>query len=297
MRSDVDTLADELSDIRRQLVSAAEQAERAHERVHEARLILERELQSHRDAEDLAEQLRARVERLEADLERMKEAEVASRPAERGPSPFDSAASRARSAWSAFEKPSGASEPERKPPPAEAPKAGGKAWDAFQRKGAAFTSPRSEDRDEEHRASPWTPRAPSIKEQDVGVPEKTFVRERAAPAPKAPEPSRGFGERPRERTPEARASKPPPSAKASPAVAFDGPNVLDALEVDPHLSPGQRETLRGIYVRFAPAVRRGETRLASGTTVDEILEKDQNLKRGQKEAIRTMYDTFRRKAR
>jgi hypothetical protein len=75
------------------------------------------------------------------------------------------------------------------------------------------------------------------------------------------------------------------------------PGVLDALETDRELTKGQKETLRGVYCRFAPSVGLCEQKLAEGTTVGEILDKDVNLRRGQVEALRAIYQSYHRKGR
>jgi hypothetical protein len=68
---------------------------------------------------------------------------------------------------------------------------------------------------------------------------------------------------------------------------------MDALARDADLTPGQRETLRVVYVRFCPDARANPAAtLPEGATVGDVLETDPNLQHGQREALRTMYDSF-----
>jgi hypothetical protein len=88
---------------------------------------------------------------------------------------------------------------------------------------------------------------------------------------------------------------PPPARAPTPRQPFNtsAPTLIDALERDPTITPGQRETLRMIYLRFFPdAVPNPEMTVAAGTTVDDVLETDPNLQHGQREALRTMYNSF-----
>lgn len=102
-------------------------------------------------------------------------------------------------------------------------------------------------------------------------------------------------------SPAPQASPPPPKvAVTRPPFNALAPTVMDALERDGTITPGQRETLRMIYVRFFPdAAPNPAVTLAEGTTVGDVLETDPNLQHGQREALRTMYNSFgvhRRKA-
>lgn len=82
-------------------------------------------------------------------------------------------------------------------------------------------------------------------------------------------------------------------ADVVPARAAGGPNLLDALARDPTLNQGQRETLRLIYVRFAPQVTTGpgDDPLDLGV----VLEQDPNLNEGQRETLRLVYRRFKRR--
>lgn len=84
----------------------------------------------------------------------------------------------------------------------------------------------------------------------------------------------------------------PADSKPRPALA-DVPNLLDALARDPSLNPGQRETLRLIYVRFAPQAIPG----AGSEPLDlgVVLEQDPNLNEGQRETLRLVYRRFKRR--
>jgi len=77
-----------------------------------------------------------------------------------------------------------------------------------------------------------------------------------------------------------------------------GLTVLDALDADPTLDPGQRETIRAMYGRFAPKVTKSQDVPAEQPLrVRDVLDQDSNLNRGQREAIRAIYDQFVRKLR
>lgn len=92
------------------------------------------------------------------------------------------------------------------------------------------------------------------------------------------------------------AERPPVLEPAPTAAASIGPTLLDVLEMDPRLNPGQRETIRVVYSRFAPKVGRcAPEALNMDLSVLDALERDPNLNRGQRETIRTMYTQFARK--
>lgn len=135
--------------------------------------------------------------------------------------------------------------------------------------------------------SPEPGPGPAARPSAPSMPPTPRVAEVAAPAA-APEP-------------EPKPKEPPPRVAAARAP-FDtsAPTVLDALERDATITPGQRETLRMIYVRFFPdAAPNPASTLPEGATVGDVLETDPNLQHGQREALRTMYHSFgahRRKA-
>jgi hypothetical protein len=64
---------------------------------------------------------------------------------------------------------------------------------------------------------------------------------------------------------------------------------MDVLDSDPTLNVGYRETIRTIYARFAPAVKKAASvEIAAGLTVKDVLDSDPNLNRGQRETIRAV---------
>lgn len=97
------------------------------------------------------------------------------------------------------------------------------------------------------------------------------------------------------------ASRPSPAPAPGPAItepaprprpAAGGVNVLDALARDASLNQGQRETLRLIYVRFAPQVTAGPG--TEPLDLGQVIEQDANLNEGQKETLRLVYRRFKR---
>jgi hypothetical protein len=69
--------------------------------------------------------------------------------------------------------------------------------------------------------------------------------------------------------------------------------LLQALERDPRLTQGQKETVGSVYRRFvASALLPTRPSTEHHLTVQQVLDIDPRLTRGQREALRTMLSSF-----
>jgi len=146
----------------------------------------------------------------------------------------------------------------------------------------AFGAPRREDKPAEAKkreSSPSIAPAPAARKTSPPV----------APA-KSKEPAPAAPIKKKEPAPAAPAKK-KESAPRVPVPGAEGVCVLDVLDTDPHLNPGQRETIRMIYSRFATNVpKKAPGSFPATLTVGDVLDTDPHINRGQKETIRTIYD-------
>jgi hypothetical protein len=142
---------------------------------------------------------------------------------------------------------------------------------------------------------PWMRRkADTLPPSSAAVPSPAAeVPAREAPARETPAREAPAREAAARETPARAAAEPSRPARAErPAVpAGAGPTVLDALETDPILNAGQRETIRTVYARFAPRATTS-AHGKPGLTVREVLDGDPYLNRGQVETILMLYDRF-----
>lgn len=127
---------------------------------------------------------------------------------------------------------------------------------------------------------PEPPKAPAVKPEP---PKAIAVEPESQKAVVKSEPQEAVAVKPKAK------SKPAPQPRPA---SNAGPSVLDVLDSDPSLSPGQRDTIRLIYQRFAPDVTPARTKASSTVSVLEVLDRDPNLTRGQMETIRTVLDTY-----
>ena len=129
-----------------------------------------------------------------------------------------------------------------------------------------------------------------------------FLRQKpaaaAAPAPTpTPPPTATPKPKPRPRPTPTPTATPKPTAKPAPKPTAvqpvpGGPTVMDVLGSDPNLNDGQRETLRLVYQRFAPAVVPSGDRDVAGLTVADALRTDPNINRGQVATLEMIYRRF-----
>ncbi len=166
-------------------------------------------------------------------------------------------------------------------PTAGRPERGEEAFDIWARKPASSPRGRST-------ADAANPFAAAMKPRSLPVEER----------PPPPEPARELNEPPRTSTATDRArvadtvvATTKPQAPVVAAAPLSGPTLLDVLDRDPTLNPGQRETVRTIYVRFAPTVQPAPG-APEGLTLAAALEGDPNLNDGQRETLRIVIERF-----
>ncbi len=166
-------------------------------------------------------------------------------------------------------------------PLARRPERGEEAFDIWARKPASSHRGRSTEDD----ANPF---AAAMKPGSLPVEERPPPPK---PAREPNEPPRTSTETDRPRIDDAVVVTAKPQATAVAAAPPSGPTLLDVLDTDPTLNPGQRETIRTIYVRFAPAVQPAP-KAPEGLTLAAALKGDPNLNDGQRETLRIVIERF-----